>query len=288
MRGEVDAVQEVGRDSVEFMERSSNIATYPTVQAFYLTLLFNHRHSALKNVEVRRAIVEALDRGAIIERAMRGKGQIADGPIWPFHWAYPNNPPQYRSDSERAATRLDRAGLALPTTGRQGEQRKRFSFKCIVYNEDPQFERIALLIQRQLFDVGIVMEIELLDLKTLVERSSAGNYDALLIQMYAGRAMDYTYRFWRSGESEAQMVNSGYSGADDLLDKLRLSITDERTRQVLGELVARFHDDVPAAFLAWTEVTRAVSTRFNVGGSSSQDPLFNIWQWRPLQESESR
>ena len=279
MRGEVDVVQEVSRDSVEFMEGSSNVSTYPSVQAFYLALVFNHRHTILKNPEVRRAIVEALDRPSIIDRAMRGKGRLAQDPIWPFHWAYPPNAPRHGFDPKSAADRLERAGYRLPEFGKQGEQLKRLSFKCMVFSEDPQFERIALLVQRQLFEIGIDMDVELLSLETLIKRATAADYDALLIPMYAGRTMDYTYRFWRSGVAEAQMVNSGYTGADGLFDQLRGSLSDEATRRVVNDLVNRFHADVPAVFLAWTEVTRAVSTRFDVGSSSSQDPFFNIWQW---------
>lgn len=289
MRHEVDVVQEVSRDSVEFMKGSSSVDTYPSVQAYYLGLIFNQRHSVLKNPQVRRAVVEALDRPSIIERAMRGKGRLAhEDPIWPFNWAYPDSPPRHDFNPQRAADRLDKAGHTLPASGQKGQQRKRLSFKCMVFSEDPQFERIALLIQRQLFDIGVVMEVELLTLETLIKRASAADYDALLIPMYAGRSMDYTYRFWRSGTTEAQMLNSGYTGADELFDQLRRSLSEKTTRRVVNDLVNQFHADVPAVFLAWTEVTRAVSTRFSVGSSGSQDPFFNIWQWRPREVSASR
>jgi peptide/nickel transport system substrate-binding protein len=289
MRGEIDVVQEVGRDSVEFMEGSSNIDTYPSVQPFYIPLLLNVSHPALKNVEVRRAISEALDRSAIIERAMRGRGRIADGPIWPYHWAHPTRPSSYSFDPAHAASRLDKAGFPLPLGGQQGELRKRFAFKCLVYSEDPQFERIALLIQRQLFDVGIAMEIELADLNTLFGiRAPAGEYDALLIRMQAGRGMDYTYRMWRSGAAEARVLNSGYTGVDTLLDELRVSLSDDDTRRIVAQLAERFHLDAPAVFIAWTEVTRAVSSRFDVGENRGQDPFFNMWQWRPRDVTADR
>jgi ABC-type transport system substrate-binding protein len=139
-----------------------------------------------------------------------------------------------------------------------------------------------------LFEVGVDMDVELLSLETLIQRATAGKYDALLIPMYAGRTMDYTYRFWRSGIAEAQMVNSAYTGADELLDQLRGSLSDDSTKRVVHDLVNQFHADVPAVFLAWTEVTRAVSTRFDVGNSSRQDPFFNIWQWNRREVAASR
>jgi ABC-type transport system substrate-binding protein len=288
MRGEVDVVQEVARDSVEFMQRSSNIATYPTVQPFYLALVFNHRHPTLAKVEVRRALAEAIDKRGVIDRAMRGKGRLAADPIWPFHWAYPQSAPRREYDPTIASSRLDTAGFPFPRNARKDQPRSRLSFRCMVYNEDPQFERMALLIQRNLFDIGVVMDIELVDLNTLVARASKSEYDALLIQMHSGRTMDYMYRFWRSEASEAKMVNSGYTGVDTLLEDLRRSLTDQETAQTVNNLVNRFHEDVPAVFLAWTEVTRAVDKRFDVGEATGQDPFFNIWQWRVREETSAR
>jgi peptide/nickel transport system substrate-binding protein len=286
IRGEVDVVQEVSRDAADVLE-SSNIETFRSLQPFYIPLLFNHRHPALKHAEVRRAIVEAIDRTAIVEHALRNRGRIAHDPIWPFHWAYPNDTPAHDADVASAARRLDRAGFRIQGGGRTGEIKKRFAFKCLVYKE-AQFESIALHLQRQLFDVGVAMEFELLDIGGIVARAETAQYDALLLPVASSRAMDYTYRMWRSGADGAVMLNSGYTGADELLDELRRSWTDAETRRILAALARRFHDDAPAAFIAWTEVTRAVSSRFDVGQDRVQDPFFSMWQWRPVEATAAR
>ena len=77
------------------------------------------------------------------------------------------------------------------------------------------------------------------------------------------------------------MQNSGYTGADAGLDRLRRSISDEDTRAAVADLTRTFHEDAPAAFIAWLEITRAVDSRFTVGDHEAQDPFANIWQWRP-------
>ncbi len=282
MRGEVDVVQEVTRDSVEFLEGSSNVKTYSSIQPFYVYLAFNQRHHAMRVVDVRRALSEALDRQDIIERAMRGHGRVAEGPIWPFHWAYPARPVRYAHDPEHARMLLDGAGFRLPPASREGLRLSRFSFKCLVWSEDPQYERIALMVQRQLFDIGVDMEIELVPLDAFIKRAKDGNFDAYLMQTNASRSLDFTYRFWRtSGPENAAAQNSGYRGADELLDAVRRSTSDDQMRSCLAALAQRFYDDAPAAFIAWTEVTRAVAARFSVGESTTHDPFSNIWQWQP-------
>jgi peptide/nickel transport system substrate-binding protein len=281
MRGEVDAVQEVSRDSIEFMERSSRVRTYSILQPGYVPVVFNQRHAVLRQLEVRRALSEALDRQAIVERAMRGHGRVADGPIWPFHWAYVPSKVRFGYDPDSARARLDRAGFRLPPAAREGELRKRFSFRCLVYDEDPLYERMALMVQRQLFDIGVEMVIELVGMDTFGPRAGSGDFDAFLFPANASRALDFTYRFWHSGlAAPLRMQNSGYSGATAGLDRLRRSISDEDTRAAVADLTRTFHEDAPAAFIAWLEITRAVDARFTVGDHESQDPFLNIWQWR--------
>jgi peptide/nickel transport system substrate-binding protein len=282
MRQEVDVVQEVSRESVEFMEGATNVKTYTALQSFYLYLALNQRNPALRHVEVRRAIAQALDRNAIIERALRGKGRVAEAPVWPYHWAYAPLTDKDTFNPEAARRRLDSAGFPMRPPRQAGERSTRFTLKCLVWSEDPQFERIGQIVQRQLFDVGINLEIELVPLKALIDRAGTGDYDTYLIQANAGRAIDYTYRFWRSsGAANEATQQSGYSGADAALDRLRHSTSDDETREAVAAVVKQFHDDAPAAFIAWLEVTRAVDARFDVGDSKALDPFINMWQWRP-------
>jgi peptide/nickel transport system substrate-binding protein len=281
MRGEVDAAQEVSRDSVEFIEHSSTVRIYPTIQPFYIPLVLNLRHPALQHVEVRRALNEAVDREGIVARAMRGHGRAASDPIWPLHWAFDSKQAAYAFDPARAMQRLDAAGFVLRPGGSPSAPKTRFSFRCLVLSEDPQFERIAIMIQRQLFEIGVDMQLEPMPLAVLARKAGAGDFDSFLAQANASRTLDNTYSFW-SSTAKPKRQDSGYTGADDLLDELRGSIAEADTRRVLAALAQKFHDDPPAVFLAWTEVTRAVDSRFDVNGTASPDPLANIWLWRPV------
>jgi peptide/nickel transport system substrate-binding protein len=282
LRGEVDALQEVSRDTVEFASKATNVRTYPSMQSFYIPLVFNQRHPLLKKVEVRRALNEAIDRGAIIASAMRGHGQIAQDPIWPLHWAYtpPAVPPQH--DPASAERRLDALGLRRHAAAASSEMAARFTIRCLFLADDPMSERIALLIQRQFFDVGVNLVLDPVGLKELQLRAKAGQFETLLAQANAGRSLDFTYTFWHSGVSEKKVMwSTGYAGVDGLLDRLRASTSDDQARAAIAELGQRFREDVPAIFLAWPQVTRAIDAHIHVGPGNEQDPFAKIWEWRP-------
>lgn len=281
MRGEIDVVQEVSRESVEFMENSSRIRNYSSLQPFYVPLVFNLKHPILQKVDVRRALVQAINPPEILGRALRGQGRVADGPIWPLHWAYEAEGVKQDFSPDRSKAALDRAGYHQPKPVRAGELRARFSLRCLVNNEDPQDERLALMVQRQLFDVGVHLEIELLPMEDLIARIGKGDFETYMVRANASRTLERTYRFWRStGPMNTATQNSGYTGADALLDQLRRSTSDEEMRATIRALALRFREDAPAAFIAWLEITRAVDARFDVGEVPGEDPFANVWRWK--------
>jgi hypothetical protein len=55
---------------------------------------------------------------------------------------------------------------------------------------------------------------------------------------------------------------------------------DADVRVAVANLRQRFYEDVPAAFLAWPETTRAVDTRFDIGDHSDPEVFANLWRWR--------
>jgi peptide/nickel transport system substrate-binding protein len=206
---------------------------------------------------------------------MSGRGRPADGPILPEHWAYspPREPFVY--DPAAAKARLDAAGFREHKAS--AGTPARLSFTCLVFSEDNRFERLALLVQKQLADVGIDMKLVPLRQRELVTRLAKGDFDAFLFEM-AGRSLSWVYEFWHS---KGAMINSGYHSADATLESIRLATTDDEVRTGVARLTQLMHDDPPAVFIAWQTTSRAVSTRFDVGAEANRDVLANVWQWRP-------
>jgi peptide/nickel transport system substrate-binding protein len=278
IRGAADMVPEVNPESIEFLEGASQFETSSSIRPFYIPLVFNLRHPVLRHAEVRRALVQAIDREEIVRQAMRGHGRVADDPIWPAHWAYTASTKGHMYDPAAARLRLDAAGFPVRRAGGPDRMPSRFQLNCIFYNKDFQFERIAVLLQRQLEAVGVDLVLTSVDEATLTQRVGAGDFDSYVFQLTSGKSFDWTYRFWHS---EGGYQTTGYSGADDALDMLRRARLDADIRAALGTLRQRFYEDAPAAFLAWPETTRAVDTRFDLGDRSDPELFANLWRWRP-------
>jgi peptide/nickel transport system substrate-binding protein len=277
MRGEIDMLYQVSRDAAEFLKDESTIQMYAFPRPYYNTLVFNQRHPVLKRTEVRRAINEALDRETLIREGLNGKGRPADGPLRPDHFAYSPPPQPFVFNAATARLRFDNAGL-LPRAGTGGRMPSRFAFTCLVWADDPRFERLAVLVAKQLADVGVDMRLESVPLQTFVARLGTGDFDAFLFEMN-GRSMGWVYEFWHSHEKGR--LNTGYRAADAVLDRIKAARSDEEIRQGVAELGRILTEDPPAAFLAWQETSRAVSRKFNVGPEPNSDIISHIWKWRP-------
>jgi peptide/nickel transport system substrate-binding protein len=278
MRGEIDALHEITPTAIDFVqaEGQTNVHTYPFVRPYYVQLVFNIRHPLLKQATVRQALSYAVDRQAIIDLALNRQGTIAEGPIWPYHWAYSTAPKVYTHNTEAATLRLDAAGLRLPKTATPGQMPARFRLKCLTLAKDQRYEKIALILQKQFYEIGVDMEIEAVPVRELISRLSSGKFDLVLTERTSGRSLVWTYLSFHSSQNPA-----GYSAADKVLDHLRQTTANAGVRTAVSDLQRIFHDDPPAIFIFWPKVARVVSSKFVVPDEGGKDVMSRFWLWRP-------
>jgi ABC-type transport system substrate-binding protein len=279
MRGSIDAVQEVTPSSLDFVEAQSTVKTFPFERPYYIQLLFNMRHAVLKHTAVRQALSQAVDRQALVDVALNGRGIPADGPLWPKHWAYSTARRTYNYNPEAATLRLDGAGFKVKS--RPGAMPSRFRFTCLTQAKDPRYEKIATLLQKYFQEVEVDMEVVALASDDLIVRMESGDYDAVLFERTSGRSLAWTYLAYHSSRS-----SNAYGAADAVLDRLRGAIDDAQTRASVSDLQNILYDDPPAIFLGWPIVVRALSTRFQADIEPGHDVMTSVWQWRPAPSKE--
>jgi peptide/nickel transport system substrate-binding protein len=287
MRSEVNVLHEVNPDAIEFIEAGGNIRAYSFLRPYYVALLFNLHHPVLARRDVRYALNEGVDRAEIVDVALRSHGIVAEGPFWPHHWAYPNGRFTPHSNKDTAAVRLDAAGY--PVRNRTPNRMpSRFEFTCTVPQDDARFERIAQVLQRQLFDLGVDMRIEPVSRQQLEERLSKGAFDAALYDVVGGRNLNWA-EIWRSPLPGGKiLLRTGYTGADAPLDRLKVAGSDEELRFAVADVMQAMRNDPPAIFLAWRDEARAVDESIEVPHERQQDILGTLWQAHRRMEVANR
>jgi peptide/nickel transport system substrate-binding protein len=263
LRGDIDFVYDVAPEALGFLEHARGVQVRSFLRPFVTLLGFNLRHPLLRRPDVRLALNYAIDRKTIVEQVLASRGRSASGHVSPEHWAFDKQvqPFPYRPD---------RTTTLLAESGANGA-----SFTCLVPAQYPRLERLALLLQRQLIEVGVDMQIEVLPLSRFTARVAKGDFNAYLVEM-AG-FLNYPYMFWHSGTGDnAPWVASGYTAADVSLDRLRHARTQADAKAAVREFQRALRDDPPAAFLYWEQTSRAMSSRFTLPESTEGDMLSMI------------
>jgi peptide/nickel transport system substrate-binding protein len=280
MRDETDMLWDVSAESLAFVEAESTVKTYPFMRAYYDAMVFNLTLPLFARRDVRRALNAAVDRQQVVDDALGKLGVPADGPIWPYHFAHLAGQAAYRFDPQRAESQLDALGLkrSRPQPGRMPS---RFRFTCLVSSEDHRLQRIALLIQKQLFNVGVEM---LVDAKPLVEVQTSlgqGRFEAVLSEFGSLRSLSYAYSLWHSPAAGQEGLNLHYKSADAALDRLRAAFTEAQVRTAVAAVQRTFYDDPPAIFIEWMSRSRALRRDIEVPSEEQRDILGTIERWRP-------
>jgi peptide/nickel transport system substrate-binding protein len=278
MRGEVDMLQEIAPQALEFVEHSSQTQLKSFLRTYVYALGFNLRHPVLRDREVRLALNAAVNREDISKAIFQGRGVAANGHVQPRHWAFDQGVPQFAYAPNEAQRLLDAAGLPVKPSS-DNRMPSRFRFTCLVPSDD-RYERMALMLQRQLVEVGIDMQLETLPVRALPGRLGTGQYDAFIYEM-AGSNLNWTYSFWHSPEPPNPVfLDSGYHGADAALDQLRNARSEDEIRAAVAAVQRGMRDDPPAVFLLWNQTVRAVNSRFRLPEVADRDILWTIPQWQ--------
>ncbi|HUF23614.1 MAG TPA: ABC transporter substrate-binding protein [Vicinamibacterales bacterium] len=280
MRDEIDMLYEVSRGSLDFVRSESSIRVATFTRPYVNLFGFNHTHARLRDPRVRQALNLAVDREALIRSGMAGEGEPATGHVWPRHWAFDTEEPKtVRYDPAEALRLFEAAGLHV--RDEPGRMPARLRLKCVVFEP---LNQLALVLQRQLAMVDVDLQLEPVPSEDMIPRLGAGEFESFVFSMASARLFRFPYRFWHSSRP---MFSHGYSGADDVLDRVRHAGTDEELKAAVSALQRRFHDDPPAVFLTWDRTSRAVSRRFAVP-ETGDDIYHTIARWKPAAQASNR
>ncbi|HLV34805.1 MAG TPA: ABC transporter substrate-binding protein [Spirillospora sp.] len=173
----------------------------------YHVLQLNASREPMDVLEVRQAMACAIDRQEVLDTASLGEGTVT-GPLTIPAYAVPLEEYFcYEKDLDRARELLAQAGYA-----------DGFTLNVIAATgEPPTALSEAQNIQAQLAEIGINIEIEVLELSVYVDRWLAADFDAA-VALNGGRPDPYTMyaRYWtKTGNLQGV---AGY--IDDTLDSL--------------------------------------------------------------------
>ncbi|HTT08633.1 MAG TPA: ABC transporter substrate-binding protein [Gammaproteobacteria bacterium] len=247
-RGEIDLLQgDLLPELYRWLQQRPQIRLQKRAGDTVAYLGFNMDDPALRDVRVRTAIAQAIDREAIIHQVLDGDARPANGVLPPNHWAGAGDAPGRRYDPMAARAVLAAAGYgpARPL---------RLVYKT---SSDPLRVRLASIFQQQLQDVGVEVDLRSNDWGTFYDDIKAGRF-----QMYGlswvGLKLPDIYRYaFHSGSVPPAGANRGRykSGqVDALLDQADRADSVDRQQSIYHDIAAILLQELPIVPLWYEDV----------------------------------
>ena len=211
----------------------------------YNLLFINTARKPFDNVKVRQAISYAIDRQQIIDAVALGEGE-ATGPIAPAltQYALPvSQYPSYTRDVAKAKQLLQEANVGP------------IEFTMLTETTEPVYAKdIAQIVQQQLAEVGIKMNIELLEFTQWVQRWLKADFD-MAPGLNGGNADPdyYIFRYFTTDGNLNFVTSYQNQTVSDAIKQARTTTDVARRKQLYQTAQTQLVDDSP---FIWTYVPR--------------------------------
>jgi len=251
--GEVDFTVDVPYNEVERINALDGITVekYENPRIYYL--YFNFQHSPLDDAKVRQAIAYGMDKNSIVEYVLFGVGNAAIGPFMPsFSWANDKLVP-YDYDVEKARNLLAQAGWKdNDGDGLVDKDGKPLALSLFTWPQRPGQPPIAEALASQMKEIGIKVNVDVIDYSVIDERQSRGEWDMVLAAMNVAMVPDSSYildsNFKTGGSS-----NHGSSNpeVDRLLDDASKTKDQEKRLEYFNQVQEIVQEELPFITVAY-------------------------------------
>lgn len=277
-------------DRVDGSERA-RVASFPWRQFLYVG--WNTRDPLFGEPAIRRALTLALDRRELLEAGLYGRGHVAAGPIPPWHPLAPDvEPLPYAPDSATAV--LERAGWTdTDGDGVRDRDGRPFSFQLLSTQANPVLADLAQMIQAQLGELGIDVDLRLLEFQTVLGRHRAREFQAVLADwVLDGFRVDPRPLFHSDqADVDGSANRSSYRNpvADSLMEAGVRASDPAEARAIWGEFVRVLREDQPFTFLFWKDEIAGVSRRLEGVRMDARGEIQTLptWRWAGTPDEES-
>ncbi len=235
--GDLDFIDELPPKDVEKIKNQADLNLNMASGLGYQGIWINKAKAPFANDKLTQALNLALNREAIVNVVFGETAYVANSPFPPGTVMHDENRESVKADPAKAKELLKSAGQASG-----------YEFNLMVA-PDPTAKQTAQLIQSMASQVGIKINIELLEFGTLVDRLMSKNYQAALLG-WSGRvdADGNTFRFFHS---EGSMNQSSYTNpeVDQILEQTR-KVADTAERKALyKQMMTHLDQELPYIFV---------------------------------------
>jgi peptide/nickel transport system substrate-binding protein len=253
-RGEVD-VCHIDSSAKHLLANDKSVRVTGSAGQAYTYIALNHAKDVFADKRVRRAMISAFERQAVIDNILDGSAYLAVADLPPTSLVQSADPIAY--DADEADRLLTEAGWVRGEDDIREKDGKKLAFRLLVSNKNKRLGDAAIAFRQNMMAVGIAVEIVPMDFTTMrTKHLLTGDYEACLISQRLPIDPLLRAEVWTAGGAGNRM---GYHNAkiDALYEKARTANGATRDR-LFCEVQNVLLDDMPQLFLWYPAVTIGV------------------------------
>jgi peptide/nickel transport system substrate-binding protein len=267
-----------------------NYNKYSYLSFSYTYLGYNLTKPIFQDKRVRQAISYAIDKQELIDGVLLGLGQAATGPYKPDLWTYNVGVKRYQHDPDLARQLLKDAGwVDTDGDGVLDKDGQSFAFTIVTNQGNDLRSKSAEIIQRRLKEVGISVEIRVIEWATfLKEFIFPGNFDATILGWSGGPEPDQ-YNIWHSSKTaprELNFVKYKNDEVDALLEEGRRTFDQAERKRIYDRFQEILAEEQPYTFLYVGKALPAVARRFRGIDPAPAGITHNFREWWVAQSEQ--
>ncbi|GGO06051.1 ABC transporter substrate-binding protein [Saccharibacillus kuerlensis] len=265
--GEVDAnMDRTGLIPVEDFEKVSNMTN---VSAEFspistpVSVMFNV--NKMTDPEVRKALELAVNRPQIVEKLLKGNGEIVDNMLPSTHPFYDSSVEPYAYDPEGAKQMLEDAGWDFNQT-----------IQLSVPVGNKVREQAAELMAADWKSIGLLVEIQKFDFPTLLQKLVSNDYEVGLVTIPYTADPSSVYNFF-TPNSAMNMTGIDDPKLNSLIEQGAMETDTEARKEVYSQIQQYFHENVPQ-FAMYVDKLMMVRSN-SLDGEVGPDMLNRLYLW---------
>ncbi len=290
LSGQLDYVPRLRPEWAERVEQSESARVVSYLTRQYAFLVWNGCKEPFSEPRLTRAFTLAIDRETITEALYSGYATVANSPILSSVWAYNRQIEPWPYDPEAARTILDE----LSWTDSDGDGvRDRdgvpLSFKLSTNGDNRIRVDAATMVQTQLAEVGVEVELDLMEFNTLVDRDLAHDFDVSLSAWAVDTSLDLRPIFHTDSIDDGSNYGCYRNQeVDGLLDRARQERDPQRLAELLAVVQQRIHEAQPYTFLWEPQKLDGVAERVRDTQPNVFSTFANLEEWWVTVETGGR
>jgi peptide/nickel transport system substrate-binding protein len=291
LNDEIIGIGQVDADTLPAVLNEASLNVYTARMPQMSVVLLNLDNGAVaffQDVNIRKALITALNRPWMISQALDGQGIVADSPILPGSWAYYDAVETFPYNAQSALDMLRVDGWVIPSSGGAVREKDgvRLSFE-LVFPDTPVHAALAALIRDYWAEIGVDVGLVPVAYEVLLtDYLEPRSYEAALVDLNLSGSPDPDpYPFWHQSQAAAGQNYSQWNDrrGSEYLEQARVSANFQSRLRFYRNFQVHFTRELPAIPLFYPVYNYAVGEQvqgLSLGAIyAPSDRLINLPTW---------